>query len=108
MKVAFFSAKPYEETVFKAAALSLEKALSVEKAEGIPPISFTYFPHQLTAETALLCQGFDAVCVFVNDELNAKTLYILHEAGIKHIALRCAGFNTVSYTHLTLPTICSV
>jgi D-lactate dehydrogenase len=95
MKVAFFSAKPYEETVFKAAALSLEKAEGSEKAEGIPPISFTYFPHQLTAETALLCQGFDAVCVFVNDELNAKTLYILHEAGIKHIALRCAGFNNV-------------
>ena len=88
MKVAFFSAKPYEETVFKAAIESIESAES-------PAISLTYFPHQLTAETALLCQGFDAVCVFVNDELNAKTLYILHEAGVKHIALRCAGFNNV-------------
>ncbi|WP_218418355.1 2-hydroxyacid dehydrogenase [Alteromonas lipotrueae] len=102
MKVAFFSAKPYEEIVFKAAATSLEKAMSLEGTEredGLPPtfspISITYFPHQLTAETALLCQGYDGVCVFVNDELNAKTLYILHEAGIKHIALRCAGFNNV-------------
>jgi len=43
MKVAFFSAKPYEETVFKAAALSLEKALSVEKTESLPPISCLCF-----------------------------------------------------------------
>lgn len=106
MKVAFFSAKTYEETVFKAAAVSEGSARGEYQAldeGGLPssnspssfPISFTYFPHQLTAETALLCQGFDAVCVFVNDELNAKTLYILHEAGVKHIALRCAGFNNV-------------
>ncbi|MDO6565952.1 2-hydroxyacid dehydrogenase [Alteromonas sp. 1_MG-2023] len=90
MKVAFFSAKPYEEAVFKDAA---ENGLDTANTQD--PISFSYFPHQLTAETALLCQGYDAVCVFVNDELNAKTLAILHEAGVKHIALRCAGFNNV-------------
>ena len=36
-----------------------------------------------------------AVCVFVNDELDASVLKQLADQGTKLIALRCAGFNNV-------------
>lgn len=46
-------------------------------------------------KTALLSKGFDAVCVFVNDSVDAEVLRILSENGIRLVALRCAGFNNV-------------
>lgn len=45
--------------------------------------------------TVNLTKGYDAVCVFVNDRLNAEVIAGLKENGIKLIALRCAGFNNV-------------
>ena len=48
-------------------------------------------PHSVTAipdETL-------AVCVFVNDKLDAAIINTLAEKGVKVIALRCAGFNNV-------------
>ena len=46
-------------------------------------------------ETTPLAQGAQAVCIFVNDRGDRPTLERLHELGIRHIALRCAGFNGV-------------
>lgn len=42
-----------------------------------------------------MAKGYDAVCVFVNDTVDEKTINILKEYGVKLIALRCAGFNNV-------------
>ena len=42
-----------------------------------------------------MAAGFPAVCVFVNDMLNAPVLQTLAEQGTRLIALRCAGFNNV-------------
>jgi D-lactate dehydrogenase len=39
--------------------------------------------------------GFSALCVFVNDTLNAPVLQSLSENGTRLIALRCAGFNNI-------------
>ena len=39
--------------------------------------------------------GAQAVCVFVNDRLDAPCLEQLHQAGVRLVALRCAGFNNV-------------
>ena len=44
---------------------------------------------------ALLAQGADAVCIFVNDTADAGTIRQLAAMGVKLIALRCAGFNNV-------------
>jgi D-lactate dehydrogenase len=49
----------------------------------------------LTPLTARLAAGFDAVCVFVNDRVNAAVIEVLAAAGVKAIALRCAGYNNV-------------
>ena len=42
-----------------------------------------------------LVEDTDAVCVFVNDKVNAEVIKILASKGVKTIALRCAGFNNV-------------
>ena len=82
MKVALFSSKSYDQDYFK-------------KAQGIDEHHFEFFEARLKRKTANLAEGFDAVCVFVNDELDRATLSVLSEKGIKLIALRCAGFNNV-------------
>ena len=82
MKIAFFDAKSYDKPSFEKYAL--EKGITLK-----------YFETKLTADTAELSNGFDGVCVFVNDTLNAAVIDHLAEHGIKLIALRCAGFNNV-------------
>ena len=54
-----------------------------------------YFNSRLTIESANLAKGYDAVCIFVNDEAPREVIEILAEGGVKLILLRCAGFNNV-------------
>ncbi|MGY5449960.1 2-hydroxyacid dehydrogenase [Agarivorans sp. MS3-6] len=82
MKISFFSAKRYDREHFDAQNTS--SAVSIE-----------YFDITLSAKTARLAHGADAVCAFVNDDLSASTLQELHKEGIKLILLRCAGFNNL-------------
>lgn len=55
----------------------------------------TFFDSHLNEETRHIVAGFPAVCVFVNDTLNATVLGSLAAQGTRLIALRCAGFNNV-------------
>jgi len=82
MKIAFFSSQPYDEQFF----------IQHNATEGH---ELTFFPAQLNNLTAHLTQGYEAVCVFVNDVLNEEVIKIVAGHGIKVIALRCAGFNNV-------------
>ncbi len=82
MKIAFFDAKPYDKPSF-------------EKYGEEHGISFKYFETKLNEDTAELAHGFDGVCVFVNDTVNAKVIDRLCQMGVKVLALRCAGFNNV-------------
>ncbi|MCA1196756.1 2-hydroxyacid dehydrogenase [Sphingomonas sp. R647] len=50
---------------------------------------------RLDLTTAPLAKGSRAVCVFVNDRVDAAVLAALAEAGVRLVALRCAGFNNV-------------
>ncbi|WP_316811040.1 2-hydroxyacid dehydrogenase [Pedobacter heparinus] len=68
----------------------------------------SFFTVPLTGDTARLADGFDAICVFVNDSINAAVLNHLHENGLKLIVLRCAGFNNVDMataTRLGIPVL---
>jgi D-lactate dehydrogenase len=49
----------------------------------------------LNEETVSLAAGFEAVCVFVNDQMNAAVIATLESLGVRLIALRCAGYNNV-------------
>lgn len=83
MDIAFFSAQKYERSFFEQSLL------------GFSDITITYFEQSLSAHTAILAKGFDAVCVFVNDKLDKPVIEQLAAFGINAILLRCAGFNNV-------------
>lgn len=82
MKVAVFSTKLYDRQFLEASNHHHQHEL-------------VFFEPQLSQDTALLADGFPCVCVFVNDQLDAKTLEILAKQGTRLIALRCTGFNNV-------------
>ncbi len=50
---------------------------------------------RLNGDTAPLAEGADVVCIFVNDNADAAAIEALSRAGVRMIALRCAGFNNV-------------
>lgn len=82
MKIAFFDAKDYEIPYF-------------ERYGREGKVGFHFFEALLTEKTARLADGFDGVCVFVNDRLDEETLHILADCGVGFAALRCAGYNNV-------------
>lgn len=79
MKIAFFGTKEYDKKYFKN-----NKEHEIE-----------FFKPRLSSQTAIMANGYDGVCVFVNDDLSDETLKILKENEIKYILLRCAGYNNV-------------
>ena len=81
-KIAFFDAKDYDKNSF---------INSNENEE----FEISYFETRLTEDTCRLADGYDAVCVFVNDDINRNVIDSLVAMGVKLIALRCAGYNNV-------------
>ena len=49
----------------------------------------------LSADTAPLAAGSNAVCLFVNDVADADAIDALADLGVRFIAMRCAGFDRV-------------
>ena len=86
MKLAFFDTKPYDKPAF-------------EKYGAEKGIKFKFFEAKLNEDTVGLAQGYDGVCVFVNDTVNAAVIDRLSEMNAKIVALRCAGFNNVDVKH---------
>jgi len=81
MTIFFYSTHKFEKDVFKIQNDDKHK------------LKFTEL--QLNHETAYMAKDDDAVCIFVNDDASSPTLEKLHEAGIKFIVLRSAGYNNV-------------
>src|SRR6478735_10382840 len=88
MRIAMYSTKPYDRRSFEAASAAGEAANGAAHA-------LTFLEPRLTAETAVLARGAEAVCPFVNDDLSAPVLEALAAGGTRLVALRCAGFNNV-------------
>ena len=82
MKIAFFDTKTYDK-------------ISFEKVGIDNGIEFKFFETKLNEDTVSLANGYDGVCVFVNDTINKKVVDSLSEYGVKLVVLRCAGFNNV-------------
>ena len=83
--IAFYDTKPYDRQHF-------------ERAAAAGRLRWQFHEFRLTSETAASVEGAQAVCVFVNDRLDASCLKQLHQAGVRLVALRCAGFNNVDLT----------
>ena len=80
MKIAFFSTQPYDKEYFERYNKNHE---------------IIFFEAQLNERTVNLANNCNAICAFVNDQLNAAVIKTLANSGIKIIAQRCAGFNNV-------------
>ena len=83
MKILFYDTQSYDRESFD------------RTKEQFPEIEVEYLKTGLAARTASLAKGYDAVCAFVNSDVGTKTVEALHEAGVKLILMRCAGFNNV-------------
>lgn len=64
-------------------------------------VSFHFLEAKLNAQTAALAEecGAQAVCIFVNDRADRAVIDRLCSAGVKLIALRCAGMNNVDMAY---------
>jgi D-lactate dehydrogenase len=82
MKLAMFDTHDYEQQAFELANADVGHLIH-------------FLEPRLTAHTATLAQGHDAVCAFVNDELTAPTIQQLRNVGVRLIVLRSAGYNHV-------------
>ena len=86
IKVAFYDTKAYDKPSF-------------ERYGEISGVQFKYLETKLNEDTADLAKGCDAVCVFVNDTVNAAVIDRLDALGVRLIALRSAGYNNVDVKH---------
>ncbi len=82
VKVAFFDAKSYDSEYF-------------DKLNVNFGFELKYFKGHLTSDTIPIANGFNAVCLFVNDQADAKIISDLRNFGIGLIAMRCSGYNNV-------------
>lgn len=79
--IAFFDTKSYDKESF-------QKYTSED-------INIRFFENKLNADTVSMAACCDAVCAFVNDNIDKKVIDKLADFGVKLIALRCAGYNNV-------------
>ena len=81
-RIAFFDTKPYDRIWFD------------KYNDGRYEI--VYFEGKLNRHTVGITSGFDAVCGFVNDDINASVIEKLIENKVKILAMRSAGYSNVA------------
>lgn len=78
-----FSSKPYDEEFFTRHAGEHQ---------------ITFLEARLSHDTAPLADGFEGVCVFVNDDVNAAVIEKIAAGGTRLVLTRSAGFNHIDLT----------
>lgn len=82
-KIAFFDSKPYDRESFD----------RVNNGR----YEIKYFETRLSSAALPLLEGCDAVCAFVNAEIDRAVIEGITQRGIKVLAMRCAGYNNVDF-----------
>jgi D-lactate dehydrogenase len=82
LKTAVYSARRYDKTMLAQANFDAGHELR-------------FLEDRLSRETAILAEGCEAVCVFVNDTVDAEVLGILAGQGVRLVATRSTGYNHV-------------
>ena len=82
MKIAFYDTKDYDKIWFE---------------KYLPEFGYevSFFESRLNEKTAVLAAGYDAVCLFVNDDLNKEAVEVLYKNGVRVVLMRCAGYDKV-------------
>lgn len=83
MRILFYDTKSYDRDSF-------DKQLA-----NFSGIEIDYVKGDLAPKSAVMAEGYDAVCAFVSSDVGAETLKVLHEHGVRLVLMRCAGFNNV-------------
>ena len=82
MKIAFYGTKPYDKVWFE--PMSKDYGFDIHFIEAA-----------CNQETIFMAKGYDAICIFVNDYVDAQMIDALYEMKVKAILLRSAGYNNV-------------
>ncbi len=82
MKIAFYSTKPYDKIWFE--PMAKEYGFQID-----------FFENSCNEQTIFMAKGYDAICIFVNDYVNAKMIEELYGLQVKAVLLRSAGYNNV-------------
>lgn len=82
MKILFYNAKPYDKIWFEPLGEQLGYKLKFRSI-------------RLDIDSVGLAKGYDAVCAFVNDDIDKAVIDELVEMNVKGILMRCAGYNNV-------------
>ncbi len=85
--IAFFDTKSYDRESFE----------EVNQQFGF---DLRFFKGHLSEQNVVFAEGASALCLFVNDVVDARIAEILKDFKIKLIALRCAGFNNIDFKAL--------
>ncbi|WP_110654889.1 2-hydroxyacid dehydrogenase [Salinicola halimionae] len=85
MRITVYSAQPYDRRFFD----------ELVESRADAGLEWIYQTASLDTGTVTLAEGSDAICVFVNDCLDAEVLEALAAMDIRAIVLRCAGFNNI-------------
>lgn len=82
MKIAFYGTKPYDRIWFE--PMGKDYGFDIHFIEAA-----------CNQETIFMAKGYDAICIFVNDYVDAKMIDALYEMKVKAVLLRSAGYNNV-------------
>ena len=83
INTAFFDTKPYDREWFE------------RLRPEYPGLNISYYDSHLDRDTAILAQGSNVVCAFVNDAIDECVIRRLAGSGVRLLAMRCAGYNNV-------------
>ena len=83
-RIAVFDSKSYTKEFF-------EK----ENAKDDYGFELDFFENRLGENSLRLVAGHEIICAFVNDDLSKPVIDKLYDAGVRLIAMRCAGYNNV-------------
>ncbi len=82
LKICFYDTKPYDREFF-------------DRENKKYNYHILYREEKLNPSTAVIAEGCDAVCAFVNDDIGTETVKQLARLHIPVLAMRCAGYNNV-------------
>ncbi|CAF1046304.1 unnamed protein product [Adineta ricciae] len=85
-RVLIYSTKEYDKLSFDTKVKDLKQP---EKYE----IHYTH--ERLSKDSAKKANGYECICIFVNDDGSREVLEKLKQIGVKLIVLRCAGYNNI-------------
>jgi D-lactate dehydrogenase len=83
-KICFYDTKPYDKLFF-------------DYYKEMYGMEIDYFESKLNSNTAIMAKGYEAVVAFVNDTIDAKSIDILYDNGVRIIAMRSAGYNNIDF-----------